>query len=175
MEGVRKTWKIKPFTRIKQSDRVYRRVKNKEATRKLDQESEGRILGLDLGEKRVGVAISDSLRLTVRGLTTLIGKTTEEILLFVENIVKEHNVLEIVLGHPLLMSGDEGDMAKMTRQFGENLKNRVPVPVILWDERLSSKQAERLLRGDKNRRKKEDIDRISACLILQSYLDSITD
>lgn len=174
MHGVRKRWKIKPFTKVKESGKVYKRSREKEVPGGQEQESEGRILALDIGEKRVGVAISDSLRLTAQGLTTLTEKTTAEILLFVEGIAKEHKVLEIVLGYPLLMSGDEGSMAKMVRQLAEKIKNRMSIPVILWDERLSSKQAERVLRGTR-RRMKEDIDRISACLVLQSYLDSITD
>ena len=172
MDGIRKIWKIKPFTRIKGSEKVYRRAKEKEVSRR-ESESEGRILALDLGKKRVGVAISDPLRLTARGLSTLIGKSTEEVLLAIEKTVKKYDVIEIVLGYPLLMSGDEGNMAKFVHQFAEELENRLSIPVILWDERLSSKQAERSLRGNKTRRKKEDIDRISACFILQSYLDSI--
>lgn len=174
MCGVRKTWRIKPFTRIKRSDKVYQRAKEKEVLKELDSKSEGRILALDLGEKRVGVAISDPLRLTAQGLSTLIGKTTEDLLLFVENMLKKFQVLEIVLGYPLLMSGGKGDRATLTQQFAKELENRVSIPVILWDERLSSKQAERRLKGSK-RRKKEDIDRVSACFILQSYLDSIRD
>ena len=174
MRDVRKNWKIKPFTRIKESDKVYRRPREKEALREQEQKRQGRILALDLGEKRVGVAISDPLRLTAQGLTTLVEKTTEEIFSFLENLLREHMVLEIVLGYPLLMSGDEGAMAGKVREFAEELKKRVSVPVVLWDERLSSKQAERLL-GGTGRGKKEDVDRVSACLILQSYLDSVAD
>jgi len=174
MRDVRKSWKIKPFTRIKESDKVYKRTREKEAVREQKHRGQGRILALDFGEKRVGVAISDPLRLTAQGLTTLVEKTTEEILSFVGNLRREYTVLEIVLGYPLLMSGEEGPMAGRVREFAEELKKRVFIPVVLWDERLSSKEAEKLL-GGTSRGKKEDVDRVSACLILQSYLDSVAD
>jgi putative Holliday junction resolvase len=173
MGSVRKRWKIKPFSRIKESEKIYRRSSEKETVRKSEGESEGRILALDFGMKRVGVAISDPLRLTAHGLKTLVGKTIPEMLTLVESIVREQHAVEIVVGHPLLMSGAEGDLAEATREFASELERQLSVPVVLWDERLSSREAERILKDRKQHRKKEDIDRISACLILQSYLDKI--
>lgn len=173
MRNVRKTWKVKPFTRIKRSEKVYKRAKEKDRVVELDKESEGRILALDFGEKRVGVAMSDPMKLTAQGLMTLTGMTTEEILASVEDTCRKYNISEIVLGYPLLMSGAEGEMAELVHQFAREIEKRMSIPVILWDERLSSKQAERVLRDNRIFRKKEDIDRVSACLILQSYLDSV--
>ena len=175
VQTTRRTWKIKPYSRVKDSDKRYERPREREAMRRSDENSPHRILGLDFGEKRVGVAISDPLRLTAHGLTTLVGKTTEEIIAFVQRICREKTVAEIVMGYPLLMSGDEGDIAKSARLLAEQIERETSIPVILWDERLSSRQAEKVVRETGSKRKKEDVDRIAACFILQSYLDSIAD
>jgi putative Holliday junction resolvase len=79
------------------------------------------------------------------------------------------------MGYPLLMSGEEGDIAKSVRELALKMEEGTSIPVVLWDERLSSRQAERAVRATGSLRKKEDVDRIAACFILQSYLDSIAD
>jgi len=168
-KGVRRVWKIKPFTRVKASEKVYRRTEKKPVR----HEYAGRILALDFGEKRVGMAISDPLQLTAQGLRTVADKTGMELLSTIRGLIQEYDVIEVVLGYPLLMSGEEGDMARAVRQFAEKLGHRASVPVILWDERLSSKQAEKVIRQSGSSPKKGKVDEISACLILQSYLDSI--
>jgi putative Holliday junction resolvase len=173
MRRTRKTWKIKPYSRIKESDKRYDRRRETETMRRSGEESSDRILGLDFGEKRVGVAISDPLKLTAHGLPTLVGKSTEEIIEFVKKVSSTDGVVEIVMGYPLLMSGDEGEIARLARELARRIEMETSIPVILWDERLSSRQAERIARATGSERRKEDVDRIAACLILQSYLDSI--
>ena len=122
MSPVRRRWKIKPFSRIRESEKVYRRASERETVRRSERESEGRVLALDVGLKRIGVAISDPLKLTARGLATLSGETVSEMLSLVEDIIKERDVVEIVVGHPLLMSGGEGEMAEMVREFARGTR-----------------------------------------------------
>ncbi len=131
-----------------------------------------RILGLDVGESRVGVAVSDAIGVTAQPLETVSrdGETVERL----AEIVREHHVERIVVGLPLLMDGSEGAQALLVREFVATLSEKIDLPVTLVDERLTTKQAEAVLVGGKLPRneKREAADRIAAALILQQYLES---
>lgn len=129
-----------------------------------------RILGLDVGEKRIGVAISDGLGITAQGLDT-IGRNDKASL---EKIIKEEGVSEIVVGLPLNMNGTKGERANDAILFVENLKEDFSIPVKMWDERLSTVYAEKeMLKGDLSRKKRKRLsDKLAAQLILQNYLDA---
>ncbi|MBL7069154.1 MAG: Holliday junction resolvase RuvX [Candidatus Omnitrophica bacterium] len=129
-----------------------------------------RILGLDLGEKRIGVAISDALRITAQGLDT-IDRDDRPLL---AKIIKDNDVSEIVVGLPLNMNGTKGEKAEDAALFADMIKREFSMPVELWDERLSSVSAEKeMIRGDLSRKKRKRLsDKIAAQLILQNYLDS---
>lgn len=130
----------------------------------------GRVLGLDLGEVRVGVALSDELRMTANPLCQLDRK--RDLLGELERLVKEHGVMEIVVGLPLNMDGTAGPAAAAAEEFAQALRERLELPVATFDERLSTVAAERaLLEADLSRAKRKKLrDKISAAIILQSYL-----
>ena len=129
-----------------------------------------RILGLDVGLKRIGVAVSDPLKITAQGLDTVergdIGS--------LEKVISQNDVVEIVVGLPLNMDGTEGERAKDAISFAVMLKKKFSVPVKMWDERLSTASAERdMIKGDLSRKKRKSLsDKVAAQLILQNYLDS---
>ena len=138
---------------------------------------DGRILGLDYGSKTVGVALSDPLGLTAQGLTTLRREKENHLratLRRIEEIIEEYHVTKIVLGNPLMPDGTVGERAYATGAFRDTLAARTALPVLLWDERLTSVEAEALLSeaGVPAREKKMQVDRIAAQLILQDYLNS---
>ena len=133
----------------------------------------GRVLGLDLGDARIGVAISDDdRRLAVPIGTIRTGAPTD--LKSIAELVREHSVTLVVLGQPLLLSGEAGERAHHAERFAEALRGVLPVPVVLQDERLSTVEAERALRatGAKGRVRRRHIDRSAATVILQSWLDA---
>lgn len=134
-----------------------------------------RIMGLDLGEKTIGVAISDPLALTAQGLKVIKRSASDLEMKEIAKIVKEYEVTEIVVGYPKNMNGTIGPRAKMAEEYANSLKNELALPVRLWDERLSTIGAERvLLEADISRAKrKKIIDKMAAVIILQGYLDSI--
>ena len=134
-----------------------------------------RILALDVGKKRVGMAISDPLGLTAQGLPTLQRTRIREDLEHLRTICAEYEVTTILIGRPLHMSGDESAQAKYTAEFGDRLAARTGLPVRYLDERLTSVQAERMLRevGSSTDRHTGNVDRMAAILLLQNYLDSL--
>jgi len=129
---------------------------------------------LDLGKKRIGLALSDELGITAQGLPTLERRNKRTDFAALRSLVQHNNVRQIVLGLPLRMSGEEGTQADWVRAFAEELKGHVDVPVDLRDERWTSKQAERVLMGSGIHKedRKPAIDRMSAVILLQDYLDS---
>lgn len=133
-----------------------------------------RILALDVGEKNIGLAISDELGLIAQGLPTLRRQTKDKDTSTIADIVKDRDVTEIVVGMPLNMDGSLGKSAKEVTSFLEDLRKKVNLPMKVWDERLTSVQAEKvMLEADLSRKKrKRKIDKLAAQLILQSYLDS---
>ena len=136
--------------------------------------SQIRILALDLGEKRIGVALSDALGLTAQGLTVLSRQNLQQDLEQVMALAKKHEVQEIVIGLPRHMDGRLGEKAEEVLRWAKELEERLSLPVHTVDERLTTIQAERvLLEADVSRRKRRQvIDKMAAGLILQSFLDS---
>ncbi|EEG74846.1 RNAse H domain protein, YqgF family [[Clostridium] hylemonae DSM 15053] len=137
-----------------------------------------RIMGLDYGEKTVGVAVSDPLGLTAQGIETIFRKEENKLrqtCARIEELIREYEVERIVLGLPKHMNNDIGDRAEQSLEFGEMLKRRTGLEVVMWDERLTTVEAERTLIENKVRRedRKKYIDKIAAVFILQGYLDSI--
>ena len=137
-----------------------------------------RIMGLDYGTKTVGVAISDALKITAQGIETIERKEENKLrrtCARIEKLIKEYDVEKIVLGFPKHMNNDIGERAEKALEFGEMLKRRTGLEVVMWDERLTTVAAERTLIESKVRRenRKQYIDKIAAVFILQGYLDSL--
>lgn len=138
-----------------------------------------RILGLDFGSKTVGVAVSDELLLTAQGLEIIRRQSPNKLrqsLARVEEIVREYQVERIVLGYPKNMNNTEGERCEKTKEFKEMLECRTGLEVILWDERLTTVSADRLMMetGVRRENRKKYVDEIAAALILQGYLDSLS-
>jgi putative Holliday junction resolvase len=134
----------------------------------------GRILGLDVGARRIGIAVSDPLGFTAQGLATLQRRNRRYDLGELRKVLAKYEVCEIVVGNPLRMSGQSGTQAAKMEIFAGQLKQAFSLPVHLWDERLSTAEAHRLLdeTGIRDSRRKEVIDKMAAVLILQSFLDA---
>jgi len=135
---------------------------------------QGRVLGLDLGDVRIGVAISDPDRRLALPLGTIHTGAPAD-LKAVASLVREHDVTLVVVGHPLLLSGEAGQRARHAEAFTEALRSFLDVPVVLHDERLSTVEAERALReaGARGRRRRAAVDRSAATVILQAHLDAL--
>jgi putative Holliday junction resolvase len=134
----------------------------------------GRVLGLDVGSRRIGIAVSDPLGITAQGLETLQRRNKRQDLAALEQIIREYAVHEIVVGLPLRMSGAEGTQSDKMQLFAEDLRKKFRLPVHLWDERLTSAEANRLLREmDLSIEKRaKAVDRMAAVLILQGWMQS---
>lgn len=134
----------------------------------------GRILGLDVGSRRIGIAVSDPLGITAQGLETLQRRNKRYDFGKLGQLIQEYEVKEIVVGLPLRMSGAEGTQAEKMQAFAEELRERFSLPVHLWDERLTSAEANRLLREtDLSIEKRgKAVDRMAAVLILQGWMEN---
>jgi len=132
-----------------------------------------RILGIDLGEKRIGISISDELEITAQGLPTINSMNEIEDLNHIREIINKFGVTKIILGLPKNMNGSLGKQAQKAIFFAEKLQSSFQLPVELEDERLSTSKAEKFLIETNRRRKKRKkvIDKMSAVIILQSFLD----
>ncbi len=135
-----------------------------------------RILGLDYGSKTVGAAVSDPEGSVALGLETIIRKEENKLLRTlarIEELIKQYKIERIVLGYPLNMDDSVGERAKKTEEFRELLMRRTGLPVVLWDERLTTMEANDILieSGVPRKDRKQVIDKIAAVLILRSYLD----
>ncbi|MFH1853751.1 MAG: Holliday junction resolvase RuvX [Candidatus Omnitrophota bacterium] len=133
-----------------------------------------RILALDIGQKRIGIAVSDALNITAQGIETLKRQDIETVLKRIGSLVKEYDVSKIVVGIPFNMDGSKGRSAALVEEFIAELKQGVSAEIATVDERLTTLEGERmLLEADVSRKKrKASIDKIAAQLILQIYLDS---
>lgn len=136
-----------------------------------------RIMGLDFGAKTVGVAISDPLLITAQGIEIIRRERENKLrqtLARIEQLVVEYEVEEIVLGLPKNMNDTLGERAELSLAFREKLERRTGLPVTMWDERLTTVAAERTMMeaGIRREERREHVDKIAACLILQGYLDS---
>ena len=134
-----------------------------------------RILALDLGKRRIGLAISDPLRITAQGLPNLVRTRIRDDLDALAQMVREREVGLILLGNPINMRGAEGRQSGWVREFAAAMEKRTGLPVKLWDERLTSVEAGRVLRasGISIEKRAAAVDRLSAVILLQSYLDSL--
>lgn len=135
----------------------------------------GRVLGIDYGDRRVGLALSDTLRTVATPLDTLVVQNPKQLFRELRAIIEAQQVKCVVVGHPLHMDGGRGALALAAEQFLETLKKQLPaLEFALWDERLSSVEAERVLRhgAAKADRRKQMRDQLAALLILQSWLDA---
>ncbi len=137
-----------------------------------------RIMGLDYGSKTIGVAISDPLGFTAQGIETIERKTENKLrqsLSRIEVLIKEYEVEKVVLGFPKNMNNTVGERAEKTLEFKEMIERRTGLEVIMWDERLTTVEAERTLIESSVRRedRKKFIDKIAAVFILQGYLDGL--
>jgi putative holliday junction resolvase len=137
--------------------------------------SKPRILALDLGKKRIGLAVSDPLRITAQGLPNLDRTNKRTDLAALDALVKEREVGLVLMGNPINMGGKEGRQSGWVREFAAALEGYTHVPVQLWDERLTSVEAGRVLResGISIEKRAAAVDRLSAVILLQSYLDSL--
>lgn len=138
-----------------------------------------RILGLDYGSRTVGVALSDPLGLTAQAVETIWRREENKLrrtLARIEELVKEYGVSRIVLGYPKNMNNTTGERAEKTRMFRDMLEKRTGLPVVLWDERLTTVAAGRTLMEANVRRenRKEVLDQVAAIFILQGYLDFLS-
>ena len=135
----------------------------------------GRILGIDFGLKRIGLALSDPLKIIASPIKTVQFSTSLEFT--VEIILKElAQVEKIVLGLPLLLSGQDSETTKLVRKFAAILMEKTKLPIVLWDERLTSSQVNKFLKsqGKMNRKNRsQHVDKMCATLILQNYLDGL--
>lgn len=132
-----------------------------------------RILAIDFGVRRLGVAISDPLGVVALGLPTVERTNLAVDLARIDELIREYDARELIIGQPLSKSGEENNMSRRAAEFAGKLRERLGYPVKLWDERLTSAEANRMLRGaglgiEKRRRA---VDRVAATLILQNYLD----
>ncbi|CAM4368783.1 Holliday junction resolvase RuvX [Paenibacillus tarimensis] len=135
-----------------------------------------RVMGLDYGDRRIGVAVSDAFRWTAQGLGVVAKRHDSGELEEIAGLVKEHEVSEIVVGLPKNMNGTIGPRGEICIAFAQSLREKLNLPVHLWDERLTTVSAERtLLEADISRKKrKQVVDKMAAALILQNFLDSNT-
>ena len=137
-----------------------------------------RMLGLDYGSRTVGVAVSDPLGITAHGVETITRKEENKLrrtLARIEELIGEYQIEMIVLGYPKNMDDSIGERAKMTEEFRDMLVRRTDLPVVLWDERLTTMEANDILieSGVRRENRKRVIDKIAAVLILRSYMDSV--
>ncbi len=132
-----------------------------------------RVLGLDIGDKTIGVAVSDPLGLTAQGIKTIRRKNIKEDLKELESIIEKYNVEKIVAGLPKNMNNTIGPQGEKVLQFIEIIKSEINIEVLLQDERLTTVSAQRLLiNGDVSRKKRKSvIDKVAATYILQTYLE----
>lgn len=133
-------------------------------------------MAIDYGQKRIGVAVSDPTRTIAQGLPTIVYKSLPEALEKIDKLVEEYQIQLVVVGMPLTMNGEVGSTARKVEVFVGFLKKRYSVPVVLWDERLTSVVAAKTIResGKSPSRNKSKIDELAARLILQNYLDGLT-
>ena len=132
-----------------------------------------RIIGLDVGTKTIGVAVSDIMGWTAQGITTVKRSDPDSDVAEIKKLIDEFEAEQVMIGLPLNMNGSAGPSVDMVRQFGDQLKAEISIPIVYRDERMSTMAAERyLLEGDVSRKKrKKVIDKMAAVFVLQGYLD----
>jgi putative Holliday junction resolvase len=134
----------------------------------------GRILALDVGSKTIGLAVSDGLGITAQGLETIRRRNMRFDLAALHSVIRRHGVTELVVGLPLRLNGKAGTQAEKVSAFAEQLREKLKIPVRLWDERLTSAQANRILKESEIsiRKRAGAVDRLAAVLILQNFMEN---
>ncbi len=134
-----------------------------------------RVMAIDYGERRTGLAVTDELGITAQGLDTVVLKDEQDLPDIIARIAVDRNVGSILLGLPLNMDGSEGEKCEKVRAFASALEGKLDIPVVFWDERMTSMQAQKVMRelNMKTRGKKHEIDRIAATLMLQEYMKTV--
>jgi putative Holliday junction resolvase len=134
----------------------------------------GRVMGLDVGKVRVGVALSDPLGYTAQPLLTLWRKNRNDDLRSLLRLIRKHEVVEIVVGNPLHLSGDVSPWATKVQEFADEIRKRTALPVHLWDERLSTRAAHEILNeaGHDQKNRKYVIDQVAAVIILRGWMEA---
>jgi len=134
-----------------------------------------RVMALDVGDRNIGVAVSDALLLTAQGRATLKRTTWQADLEYLRKVAEDNEVSKVVVGKPLHMDGRESRQSRKVTQFATRLSKSLSLPVILWDERLTSFAAEQHLEevGLNWRDRRKHVDKVAAMFILQDYLDSL--
>lgn len=132
-----------------------------------------RVLGIDFGLRRIGLAVSDALGITAQGLPTLRRTAIRKDLEHIRGVIEEYSIQKVVVGNPVGHTGGATGMSQHVEEFAKKLRSRLDCPVELWDERLTSAEANRMLRsaGLSIGKRKQAVDRVAAVLILQNYLD----
>ncbi|HEX5236354.1 MAG TPA: Holliday junction resolvase RuvX [Silvibacterium sp.] len=138
------------------------------------QEPAARIMGLDVGDRRVGIAVSDELGLTAQPVLTLLRTNRRQDLKSIQRLLRKYRCSAIVVGNPLYMSGDQSPQAAKAQAFAQMLREETGMPVHLWDERLTTTEAHRHLHaaGRPGSEHKAVVDQVAAVLILESYLSA---
>jgi putative holliday junction resolvase len=133
-----------------------------------------RLMALDVGDKTIGVAVSDALLMTAHGRSTIHRKGLQHDIDALRRLAEENEVHQIVVGEPLHMDGKESRQSQKVRTFADELEKQLKIPIVFWDERLTSFAAEQHLEemGLNWRKRREHVDRVAAMIILQEYLDS---
>lgn len=134
----------------------------------------GKVLAVDLGEKRIGVAVSDAARIVAKGLCVVKRKSRREDFVRFGRIIDEQKATLLVMGLPIPLSGVEGQRAAWVRHYTADLQQHISIPIEFWDEAFTTQQAEASLRarGKRGKQIKERVDAVAAAFILQSYLDA---
>ena len=133
-----------------------------------------KVLGLDYGEARIGVSVSDALGMLATPLDTICEKDRQKQLEKTAEVARLHGVEKLVVGYPKHMDGTVGHRAVYTEEFAKELSSMLNIPYVMWDERLSSTEAHRILEsgGVSGKKRKTKVDKIAAVIILQGYLDA---
>jgi putative Holliday junction resolvase len=139
------------------------------------QVNEMRIMGIDYGDSRIGIAVSDPMGWTAQGLETITEKKQEKVFERLLELIKLYNVEKIVVGFPKNMNGTIGPRGELTHKFVENLRQKTGIEIVLWDERLTTVAAHRMLNETnvRGKKRKQVVDTVAAGYILQGYLDSL--
>lgn len=137
-------------------------------------QDEARWMGLDVGDVRIGVALTDPLRVMAQPYRVVTRRTTETAIEEIVELAKANGIERIIVGIPLAQDASRGPMAQRISEFAQSLRRAIAIPVIEWDERFSTRQATRALRQGKvpRKKRKESVDKTAAALILQNYLDA---
>ena len=140
----------------------------------MEQDAVPRLMGLDVGNRRIGIAVSDGLGLIAQPVLTLIRKKPREDLRSLARLVRKYSCTEIVIGNPLHLSGDQSHQAEKTQAFAQLLADETKLPVHLWDERLTTTEAHRILyeSGRPRTEHRGLVDQVAAVIILQGFMDA---